>query len=204
MERSAASYLGEELPVSERLCTWLTGTLIGTLASVLYLAGSGTAENQASVRDALLKITAALERGDGAAARSQAKALAAKVQLVDIFDLLRLRSKGGLGVGKSAKANPDGIELKLVKLGRDPLDQATVDREAAELETMAYRVAAMAEVVVLKPAKSIPESKWIKFAREMRAAAAELAGAAKGRSPVEIQKAAVKINASCNGCHSEF
>jgi len=120
---------------------------------------------------------------------------------------MKLRKKGkgnAFGVGKKAGAiQPDGIELKLNAIGRDAPGQATVNKEAAALEKMAYQVAAIAEVAIHKPPKDKAKL-WIGWAKDLRKAAPELAKAAKSKSPAEIQKAATLMTKTCTSCHTEF
>lgn len=184
---------------------WLFGLGMMALAFSLYLAGLGQAQEDNEVRDELLKIAAAIQKGDQAAAKSHAKALAQKIETVeDVMNLFRLRTKKGLGVGDTPGAiKPDGIEEKLEKMSEDALSQNAADLEAAALEKMAYVLAAVAEVALAKP----PEKKaklWMGFARDLRAAAPKLAQAAKAKSPPELLKAAAKITLSCNECHTDF
>jgi hypothetical protein len=191
--------------MSTKARVWLAGTVLAAVGALFYLAGPGSAGGEGGARKAVDKIVKAIETGDDATAASEAKALAKKIEEIDdVMNLMKLRAKKGYGVGKKPGAiQPDGIELKLNAIGRDAPGQATVDKEAEALEKMAYRIAAIAEVAMHKAPKEKTKL-WKDWAKDLRKAAPELAAAAKSKSPAEIQKAATKINRSCNNCHTEF
>lgn len=180
---------------------------IGALAlgSGLFLAALGRAGDDDAAKKGILKIAAALAKGNSEAASSDAKALAKKIEEIDeVMNLMRPRNKKGLGVGEKPGAIvPDGIELKLVQMGRDAPSQQAANKEAAALEKMAHVVGAIAEVAIVKTPKT-KAKEWIRYAKEMRDAAPKLAEAAKSKSPAELKKAAAQINAACNSCHTAF
>lgn len=183
----------------------LAGVGILALGGGLLLAGLGWAGDDDTAKKGILKIAVALAKGDSAAAAADAKALAKKIEEIDeVMNLLRPRNKKGLGVGDKAGAIvPDGIELKLVQMGRDAPSQQAANKEAAALEKMAHIVGAIAEVAIVKTPKA-KAKEWIRYAKEMREAAPKLAEAAKSKSPAELKKAAAQINAACNSCHTAF
>lgn len=183
----------------------MVGLGLVALGAGFFVAGLGRAGDDKVAKDGILKIADAIAKGeDGAAA---AKALAKKLEEIDeVMNLMRPRkgAKGGLGVGDKAGAiQPDGIELKLVQMGRDAPSQAAADKQAKALEKMAHIVTAIAEVAIAKPPKA-KAKEWIRYAKEMREAAPKLAEAAKAKAPAELKKAAAAINAACNNCHTAF
>ena len=188
---------------------WLAGLGLLALGLVFTLAGEGTG-GEKKIHDSVKKIAAAIEKGDKTAAAAEAKALAKSVEdIEDVMAVFKLRDKHGIGVGTKPNAIvPDGIELKLLAIGRDAPGDAIVKKEAAALEKMAYVIAAVAEVAIAKPpAKDDGKKKkkdFIRWAKDMREAAPLLVAAAKSKSPAEIQKAAAKINTTCTTCHSVF
>lgn len=169
------------------------------------LAGMGRAGDDKAAKEGILKIADAIAKGEDVS--GHAKALAKKIEEIDeVMNLMRPRkgAKGGLGVGsKPGAIQPDGIELKLVQMGRDAPSAATAAKQAEALEKMAHVIAAIAEVSIARPDKKKPKN-WIKYAKEMRDAAPKLAAAAKAKSPAELQKAAAAINAACNNCHTDY
>jgi hypothetical protein len=195
-----------------RARVWLAGLGLLSLGLVFILAGQGTGGEE-KMKMSVLKIAAAIEKGDKAGATAAAKALANSLkdfdEIEDVMAVFKLREKHGIGVGTKPNAIvPDGIELKLLAIGRDAPGQAAVNKEAEALEKMAYVIAAVAEVAIAKPpAKDEGKKKkkdFIRWAKDMREAAPGLAVAAKSKSPAEIQKAAAKINSACTNCHSVF
>jgi Cytochrome C' len=193
-----------------RTHAWLAGLGLLALGMVFIVVSRGMGGGEEKIKKSVLKIAAAIEKGDKAGAAAEAKALAKSVEdIEDVMAVFKLREKHGIGVGPKANAIvPDGIELKLLAIGRDAPGQATVNKEAEALEKMAYVIAAVAEVAIAKPpAKDEGKKKrkdFIKWAKDMREAAPGLAAAAKSKSPAEIQKAAAKINSTCSTCHSIF
>src|SRR6185369_11522326 len=116
------------------------GALAVAVGALMY--GVGNAGDDAAVKAAVLKIADALRKGDKEAAATQAEALAKKVEkLEDVMNLFKPRKKGGLGVGKAGVVTPDGIELKLITLGRDAPAGAAMAKEGPALEDMAYQIA---------------------------------------------------------------
>jgi hypothetical protein len=190
--------------MSTKARIWLAGSAMVAMGLGLYLAGPGSAGEGAEVKDAVLKIAAAIEKGDKSAAQSEAKALAKKIEEIDIvMDLMKLRTKKGLGVGKKGIVQPDGIEAKLLAMERQAPGRATAEKEAEGIEEMAYRIAAIAEIASHKPPKEKAKL-WIGWAKELRASAPELAKAAKQKEPEALREAARKVNMACSKCHAEF
>jgi hypothetical protein len=194
--------------MNHKALLWVGGLGVVAVGVSLLIGDRGSAGDDKSIREGILKIATGIAKGDASAA-AQAKSLASKVEEVEeVMNLFKLRTKKGLGIGsKAGSVTPDGIELMLNKIGRDAPSQNFATKEAEALEEMAFRIAAVAEVVVNKPPKGEPAAKqkdWVKWAKEMREAAPKLAEAAKTKSPAELQKAAAKINAACNNCHSVF
>jgi len=191
---------------------WLVGLGLLALGLVITLAGRSTGGEE-KYKKSVLKIAAAIEKGNSAAAQAEAKALAKSLkdfdEIEDVMSVFKLREKNGIGVGTKPNAIiPDGIELKLLAIGRDAPGQATVNKEAEALEKMSYVIAAVAEVAIARPPDKDDGKKkkkdFIRWAKQMREAAPGLAAAAKSKSPAEIQKAAAKINNVCTSCHTTF
>jgi len=175
----------------------------------LLLRARGEGEDK-EIRDGVLKIAAALEKGDTPGAKTQAKAVAKKVEEAgDVMDLLNTRKKMGFGVGpKPAAITPDGIEQMIMSIARDGRSPAKVQQEAKALEEMGYRIAAIMEVALEKaPEKDMgtkTKKLWLESAQTVREAALKLAVAAREKNASELKTAAAKANTGCNNCHSEF
>jgi hypothetical protein len=185
------------------------GITLLSLSLGIYLVGQAWAGENKEVTDAVLKIAASIKKGDSAGAKTQAAALAKKIEaLEEVMDALKPRKKGGVGVGKVGQVTPDGIELKLITLGRDAPTPAVLGKEAEALEEMAYVIAAVAEVThVMAPAADKgkkTKKDWLAWTADMREGANKLAEAAKAKGAQDVKGAASKINAACNSCHSVF
>ncbi len=195
--------------MSKHVRLWGLGATVLALGGLVYLAGQGSAGEDKAIRDTVVKIAATLRKGDKEGAEKQAEALAKKLEaLGDAMDVFKLRKKGGLGVGaKAGTLIPDGIDLQLNKLQRDAPSAATLSKEAAALEEMAYVIAAMAEVARVKlPTFKGKQNKkeWLSLTEDMRAGAKKLAEAAKAKAASEVKTASSKIVAACNTCHSNY
>ncbi len=186
------------------------GAAVLTLAMGLLTTESRSAAQLADVREAVQKIADALAAGDQATAEKLAKELA-KEDLGDVMNTMALRKankKMAFGVGpKDAKISPDGIEAKLISLGKKPMEKQ-VAKESGPLTEMGYRVAAIAEVAKNKaPAKDEGQKKkadWIKWSEEMSKAGHEFSEAAKAKNAAGVKTAAAKLNRTCSDCHGVF
>jgi cytochrome c556 len=181
------------------------------LAGLGAFAGRGGASDEAAIRDEILKIADAIEKGDADAARKQADALAAKVDvLTDVMALFRLRMRKGIGVGPTPNAiKPDGIEAKIMALGKKAPTPKEATSEGPGVAHAAYVTAAIAEIALRKPAVDKKEgekdpAKWKEWSEAMRKSSEELAQAAKAGKGPEVKAAATRLNASCNHCHEVF
>lgn len=170
----------------------------------LWSAPSNAAQG-GDVKATVLKIADALKKGDAASADKDAAALAKSKDLDEVMDLFKKRDKGGIGVGsKKDVAVPDGIEVKLVALGRDAPSAGALKKEGEALEEMGYVIAAVAKVAKLKPAPKSKSAEWNSWCDDMAANAVKLSAAAKGQVAADVKTLAKKINDSCNACHSKY
>jgi cytochrome c556 len=134
------------------------------------------------------------------------------VQAVEpIMAPLKLRSKGGMGIGvKAGVYDPDGIEAKIIGLAKKKLTAAELKNQADDIAKLAKITAAVAEVSSLhKPEKKVADKKpedWAKWSKDMRESALELANQAKATKPDPdaIKKTATKLNGTCTDCHDKF
>jgi hypothetical protein len=180
----------------------------GLSSGFLATASHSSAADDKGLRDEILKLAEAIEKGDDGSA--QAGAIAKKNELEDVMGLFRLRTKKGLGIGPTPNAiKPDGIEAKIMNLGRKPLHSGELNAEAKELVRAAYITAAIAAIakekcpVDKKQGEKDPQS-WKGWATDLQKASVELAKAAEAKKANDIKTAATKMNSSCNSCHGVF
>jgi hypothetical protein len=164
-------------------------------------------------RDEVRKIADALEKDDAMGAKTQAKALASKVD--DLDDIMHMFSprkpdgSGGEGIGaKPGAIKPDCIEVKIQYLGKRVV-AAELKNEKAAFQRMAYITAAIAEIVLNKcpVEKKMGEkdpAKWKKWTEDMRDSALELAKAVKADDAAAVKKTAFKLDNTCRECHGVF
>jgi hypothetical protein len=163
-----------------------------------------------AVRDDVLKLAQEIEKSGRNGSQSLADDLAKKHPLEDVMDLMKLRRLKGLGVGPSASGKPDdGIEAKLINLTKHAPKAKELQSEAKDWEQSAYVMAAIAELaerqcpVKSKEGKKDPNN-WNKWSKDMEVGALDLASALRGKKPKEVQRAAQKLNTTCNACHTDF
>src|SRR5262245_20049464 len=119
--------------------TSVRGVIVGCLGLVLgagmwALANFGTA---ADPKEDILSVAALVEKKDAAGAKKKAEELAKDMELEEVMSLFKLRNKGGLGFGSkpapAGAATTDGIEAKILALGRKALTQKEADAQADDL-----------------------------------------------------------------------
>ena len=186
----------------------ISATVLSLLAAAFFqIPGRSRADIDKGMHAALSRIAKALEKGDKATARKEAKALARKIE--DLDDLMRSykpRNKRGLGVGsKPSVVRPDGIEQKLYAIARDGIAPLQLAKEGEALTEAARMMAAIAEVTQYmwrgKDIGQQREARWIELATGVRDGARDLAAAAKKMDVMAVKAAAVKITNNCNNCH---
>src|SRR4051812_18799664 len=93
-------------------------TALALALGLLTVTGTLTAADESEAKGAILKLAGMVEKE--ADARKEAGEVAKKVEIEEVMKLFKLRSRGGLGFGDKPGATPnqDGIEAKLIALGR--------------------------------------------------------------------------------------
>src|SRR4051812_38953613 len=141
-------------------------TRLAALTAVLALgvwvvaaADSRSADDKNQVKNDILK----LAQGKGGAKAEDI----AKAELGDVMQLFKPRPKGGVGIGPVPGAiKPDGIELKLIDLGKKrPLGPADVAKQAdplAEAGEITGAIADVAQHYANKEGKKSP-AKWKQY-----------------------------------------
>ena len=201
--------------------TW--GKALGACGLVLgigLIAATSTSnaadEVPKPVKDAILKIAAALEAGNKDEAKKEAEALA-KMAKFDgstpgscetLMHVFAPRKKGGFGFGAKAKSTQDGIELKVQSLGAKPLSKTLAKKEGPDIQKMAYITLAVADVTLAAAPKKDEGKKkvkdWIKWTQEMRDAATQLAAAAAKGDAKMVQNTSKNLDGTCTRCHEVY
>lgn len=122
--------------------------------------------------------------------------------------LFAVRTRGGLGLDSRPAKNLDGIEARLIALGRKPLLPADLAKQADEIVRFACVTAVLGELThALAPEKDDGKKKrteWIEWSVQMRDAGRQLADAARSKNPKDVRVAAAKLNSTCTSCHEVF
>ncbi len=142
--------------------------------------------------------------GDPAALKKEGAAISSKFDLLPIMWAFKPREKGGLGVGDKG----EGIELKLIALGKKAVPAKDMAGQAADLKRLAEVSRGIAEVTPDYAAKFTKTAKeaqeWKGYAEQMKKASDDLLGAVKTSNAKTLKDAANHLNASCNDCHTKF
>jgi hypothetical protein len=184
------------------------------LAAGMWLvtaAGSGRAAaddaETKQAREATLKVAELIAKKNYDAAKTEAKAVAKKVDDIEkVMQTLKLRSQGGVGFGpKPGAFTPDGIEAKLINMRR-ALSDKDLNAQADSWMHAADLMAAVAEVAIAKGAPKLGGKRkaedWATWSKDMRDAALGLRGAVEKKNPADVKDWVVKLNTSCNNCHA--
>jgi hypothetical protein len=191
---------------------WIGGMTVAAVgAAALMLSGPSGAGDAKALKGSIDQIAAALKKGDKAGAKSMADALAKKTEeIAEVMDLFKPRKKGGFGVGeKPGSVEPDHIDQLYVKLsGPNPPAAGTLTKNAAALEQMGYRTAAMALITLAKAPDKNQGKKtkkdWVAWATDMHDGALAMAAAAKSKNVADIKSSASKAYSACANCHAVF
>ena len=193
-----------------KLRIWIAGAIAATVGGAILLTGATGAGENKEIRDGIDKIAATLQKGDKDGAKTQADALAKKIDdLADAMDLFKPRKKNGFGVGdKPGAINPDGIEQMLLKIGRDAPTAGTLKKDGAAYEQMGFRIAALGMIAAAKGAPKTGAKgnakDWSGWANDTVAGGIALAEAAKSKGSADVKTASSKLNNACNSCHTVF
>jgi soluble cytochrome b562 len=156
----------------------------------------------------VLDLAKKIAEGQDKNAGQQAGAIKKKYEeLNTVMHIYKPSPKGGIGTGLEPKAG-DGIELKIISLGKRALQPATMAKEKELLVKMGYINVAMAEITThyapAKPKGGKGAKEWKQYSDDMKKASLDLIKAAKAGKPADVKTAANNLNNACNNCHSDF
>jgi cytochrome c556 len=165
-------------------------------------ADEDTKKAQADILDLAKKLA------DGKDVEKETPAIRKKYEdLNTLMHAYKPSEKGGIGTGLGPKKG-DGIELKIIALGKRPLPAATLKKEADALVKLGYINAALADITThyapAKPKAGKGAKEWKQYTKDMKEASLELVKAAQASDVKKVQTAANNLNNSCNNCHSDF
>jgi hypothetical protein len=152
-------------------------------------------------------------RGEGAALKEEAKAVALKYPTArPVMSVFKLRGGkgGGLGIGrKSGAIQPDGIDAKIASLARTALTPAELDEQGEALIRMSEVIVAVAEVIrhkceVRQKTGYLDPKDWARWCEGLQQSSSELAEAVRARDAARVKNAATQVRATCTSCHRIF
>lgn len=185
------------------------GAMALTLA-ILVVAGNVKADDEDSeeVKKAqkdVLELVKKITNGAKDVSTDAAKIAKKYEDLNTVMHVYKPSRNGGIGYGKPAVG--DGIELKIIDLGKRATD-AAVKAQKKELLRLANINLAMVEIAKQyapsKPKAGKGAKDWNLHAADMKKATLELIEAIKEGKGAKVKAAANNLNASCNNCHGDF
>jgi soluble cytochrome b562 len=168
-----------------------------------------------AAKEAVLKLAGDIGAKEGDV-KTRAADVAAQHEIEFVMNLFKPRTTSpdkvsGLGVGaKPGAFKQDSIELELIELSNPKklITKADLTSHQADLQKMAEATLAVAELTPHYAPKKDEEGKpikdWVKFSADMQKQSKDLLSAVKSGDPKMVQKAALNLNSSCNGCHTQF
>jgi len=167
------------------------------------LARAAEDEDIKKARAVILEMAKDIEGGKKeAAAAAAAKLKKADMDLDAIMTAYKPTKSKGIGFGKLG-----GIETKFNDLSKR-VDAKALKDDEKELIRMGYINLAMHEITKqyapTKDSGAKTAKAWLKFNEEMKEGTDEFIKAVKGGKPAEVKKAATRVAAACNECHSLF
>jgi hypothetical protein len=189
-----------------RIRVSLAGFVVALAAGLLAAAGGRGAgdDDQKAIQEAqqaVLQLMETLDKGGNGKGQAAAIYNKYKDDLKIVMTVFKPRDKGGIGVGTKGKG--DGIELKIISLGKRAPAKDYLDKHRSDLDLMGRVSKAMADVAAQYPQTKNQEM-WKKYCEDMRKGADELMAAAKSGDPKAVKTAANNLNASCTDCHAAF
>lgn len=194
---------------------WARAVAFGSTLSLVVVLALGS--NQAQAFDEEDKEVKAAQKdildlakmiSEGKDVSAQAGAIKKKYEeLNTLMHAYKPSPRGGIGTGLEPKAS-DGIELKIISLGKRALPAATLTKEKDALIKMGHINVALAEITMhyapAKPRGGKGAKEWKQYTTDMKNASLELIKAVKAGKAAEVKTAANNLNNSCNNCHSDF
>jgi cytochrome c556 len=187
--------------------------ILGGAALVTVNRGIAADDDDKKAQETVLKIRKALEDKKADDAKKLAGDMAKAIEDVEpAMNVMKPREDGGLGFGEKPGPDPkeDGIEKKVQALANAQLPAADVPKQANDIATMAYTIAAVSHVAqakgLPKDAKKGKPEDWKKWSESMAKDALDLAELAKSgkATPDQIQMVAKRLEGTCMKCHDTF
>jgi hypothetical protein len=163
-----------------------------------------------AARPDVLRLADSLDRDEDEIER-QAQAVAEKHDLGSVMGVFKPRDKGGVGVGaKPDTILPDGIELKLLLLGKEPLTPKALEAQRDDLIHAAKVALAVSRAAPLYASQYTghgtlrAKRDWVLYCKDMNSAAQDWIDAMNRDDFKALKKAGADLNRSCNDCHGDF
>jgi hypothetical protein len=181
---------------------------LSLLALLFLLAGSvAVCQEKAKEPTSLLDLAKLSE--DGQDVVKPAAALSQRLkELKAVMSSYKSRARKGIGTGPPSP--DDGIETKIIALGKQAPSAASLkkDKEKADLVRIAHVNLAVSEMARHYKPKKMREGKtrkdWLEHCDELKSGAERLLKAVKAGDAKEVQRGAAVMQSACNRCHEDF
>jgi hypothetical protein len=118
------------------------------------------------------------------------------------------KSRARKGIGTGPASPEDGIETKIIALGKQAPTTATLKKEKADLIRVGHVNVAVSEMARHYKPKKAREGKtrkdWLKHCDDLKQGAEDLIKAVKANDPKAVQRGAAALQSACNRCHEDF
>lgn len=178
------------------------------MLAVALLVGDARAADEETKKAQADILDLAKKLADGKDVEKETPAIKKKYEeLNTLMHAYKPSPKGGIGTGLPPAVG-DGIEMKIIALGKRPLPAATLAKEKGALMKLGYINAALADITThyapTKPKGGKGAKEWKQYTKDMKEASLELVKAAQAADAQKVKTAANNLNNSCNNCHSDF
>lgn len=182
-------------------------------AALALTAGNGTthAFQPPAVGDDIEEVVKLLrqKKVDRVAIAKKVAAIQKKHDLNDIMAKVYKPTRlMGIGYDPAKPGQADGIEKRLIDLGKKELTQAQLQAEKGLLLRAASYNLAMVEIAKAyapaKPVRGKGAVQWNRHNSEVRDGTKDMIDAVRANDSKALKKAMGKIGTGCNGCHTDF
>jgi hypothetical protein len=205
-----------------RKARWLVagaGALVACWA--LSSPGAGAAEEELEipkdVKDTVLNMAKLIADGKGDEAKKLGAALVKKKDYdgsklgstKEVMHVFSQRKYKGFGFGEKPMKTADGIEAKIMDLGKKVMTPTKLKTDMPALKQLAYVTLAVAELTAISgPKKDVGKKlkkDWDKYAKEMQDGSKALLDAIEEKDEKKAVKAiniaAKTLDGTCTSCH---
>lgn len=188
----------------------------GVLLLALAFAANAPARYFDEIEDARKDVTQLAKMyadAKGKIDEAKVKAITAAIKkkyddMGPLMSIYKPSDKKGVGFNPAKKGKGDGMEKRIIDLGKRAPTADILAKEKDLLVRMATYNLAMHAIsrayAPEKPKAGKGAKEWNKYNDEMKEGTEAFLTAVRANNPGGVKKAAERINAACNDCHTDF